>query len=383
MQNVYRSVPGRYPNKLQDDGRTHTSPTASVRNRSEGTDLRQTLKKRVRVESSSLLGTRRQRTQSIREPQKDRRSKAVEVAREREGASAVPRLCQLLQPLRPQLCRDSSTAHRVTEKGVPFWWGEMHTQAVEKLKQALTLAPGLILPDPDKDYVLEADASNAVVGVVLMQDRGKGLQPIAYLSTKLYGAQPNYPIHGKDALAIIIALKNWRCHLEGATTTVYTDHCSLKFAARHDAIMVVIEKFSKTGHFLATHANTTIAETARLFFHQVAYLLGIPRTLISDRDLKFTSKFWKELMRLLGTRLAMSSTYHPQTDGQTERPNLIVEQLLRFACMDKTRKWDQPVTSTGIFLQQRYPLCYGTNTILHLLWMASPHSTTTSCSCSR
>ncbi|CAI7795068.1 unnamed protein product [Closterium sp. NIES-53] len=67
---------------------------------------------------------------------------------------------------------------------------------------------------------------------------------------------------------------------------------------------------------------------------------GIPTTLISDRDPKFTSKFWKELMSLMGTRLAMSSAYHPQTDGQTERLNQIVEQLLRAACKDDINKWD-------------------------------------------
>ncbi|GJP45494.1 hypothetical protein CLOM_g4879 [Closterium sp. NIES-68] len=67
---------------------------------------------------------------------------------------------------------------------------------------------------------------------------------------------------------------------------------------------------------------------------------GIPTTLIFDRDPKFTSKFRKELMSLLGTKLAMSSAYHPQTDGQTERLNQIVEQLLREVCKDEISKWD-------------------------------------------
>ncbi|GJP49044.1 hypothetical protein CLOM_g8304 [Closterium sp. NIES-68] len=89
------------------------------------------------------------------------------------------------------------------------------------------------------------------------------------------------------------------------------------------------------------NGNATTEETAHLFFHRVAFLHGIPRTLISDRDPKFTSKFWKELIRLLGTRLAMSSTYHPPTDGQTEQLNQVVEQSLRVACKDETSKWDQ------------------------------------------
>ncbi|GJP64195.1 hypothetical protein CLOP_g21210, partial [Closterium sp. NIES-67] len=63
----------------------------------------------------------------------------------------------------------------------------------------------------------------------LMQDQGNGLQPITYLSKKLHGAELNYPIHDKEALAIIIAFKTWRCYLEGCKTTVYTDHWSLKY----------------------------------------------------------------------------------------------------------------------------------------------------------
>ncbi|GJP52130.1 hypothetical protein CLOM_g11227 [Closterium sp. NIES-68] len=81
-------------------------------------------------------------------------------------------------------------------------------------------------------------------------------------------------------------------------------------------------------------------ETAQLFVRYIISQHGIPTTLISDRDPKFTSKFWKELMSLLGTKLAMSSAYHPQTDGQTERLNQIVEQLLQAACKDEISKWD-------------------------------------------
>ncbi|GJP33849.1 hypothetical protein CLOM_g18356 [Closterium sp. NIES-68] len=87
----------------------------------------------------------------------------------------------------------------------------------------------------------------------------------------------------------------------------------------HDAILVVIDKFSKMGHFIPTHTTARTEEMAQLFVRYIISQHGIPTTLISDRDPKFTSKFWKELMSLLGTKLAMSSAYHPQTDGQTER----------------------------------------------------------------
>ncbi|GJP65692.1 hypothetical protein CLOP_g22560 [Closterium sp. NIES-67] len=115
------------------------------------------------------------------------------------------------------------------KKNTPYKWETKHQEAVEQLKQALTSAPVLILPDPKRDYVIEADASDQAVGAVLMQDQGNGLQPIAYLSKKLHGVELNYPIHDKEALAIVIAFKAWRCYLEGRQTTVCTDHYSLKY----------------------------------------------------------------------------------------------------------------------------------------------------------
>ncbi|GJP71568.1 hypothetical protein CLOP_g2389 [Closterium sp. NIES-67] len=108
----------------------------------------------------------------------------------------------------------------------------------------------------------------------------------------------------------------------------------------HDAILVVIDKFSKMGHFIPTHTTARTEETAQLFVRYIISQHGIPTTLISNRDPKFTSKFWKELMTLLGTKLAMSSAYHLWTDGQTEHLNQIVEQLLCVACKDDISKWD-------------------------------------------
>ncbi|GJP40908.1 hypothetical protein CLOM_g571 [Closterium sp. NIES-68] len=129
----------------------------------------------------------------------------------------------------PQYAKIAAPLTDLLKKNTPYKWEPQHHEAVELLKQALTSAPVLILPDPERDYVIEADASDQTVGAVLMQDQGNGLQPIAYLSKKLHGADINYPIHDKEALAIIIAFKTWRCYLEGRKTIVYTDHCSQKY----------------------------------------------------------------------------------------------------------------------------------------------------------
>ncbi|CAI7865634.1 unnamed protein product [Closterium sp. NIES-54] len=129
----------------------------------------------------------------------------------------------------PQYAKIAVPLTDLLKKDTPFKWDTPHQQAMEKLQTALTTTPVLILPDPEKDYVVEADTSDQAVGAVLMQDHGNDLQPIAYLSKKLHGAELNYPIHDKEALAIVVAFKAWRCYLEGAKTTVYTDHCSLKY----------------------------------------------------------------------------------------------------------------------------------------------------------
>ncbi|GJP48725.1 hypothetical protein CLOM_g8004 [Closterium sp. NIES-68] len=150
----------------------------------------------------------------------------------------------------------------------------------------------------------------------------------------------------------------------------------------HDAILVVMDKFSKMGHFISTHTTARTEETAQLFVRYIISQHGIPTTLISERDLKFTSKFWEELMSLLGTKLSLSSNYHPQTNGQTERHNQIVVQLLHAACEDEISKWDLhlPVlkfayinTTHPATAQKPFFLCYG----CHPLTLQKPTASAT------
>ncbi|GJP36143.1 hypothetical protein CLOM_g20663 [Closterium sp. NIES-68] len=129
----------------------------------------------------------------------------------------------------PYYAKIAAPLMNVLKKNTPYQWESKHQEAVEQLKQALTSTPILNLPDPERDYDIEADASEQAVGTNLMQDQGNGLQPIAYLSKKLHGVELDHSIHDKEALDIITAFKMWRCYLEGRKTTVYTDPCSLKY----------------------------------------------------------------------------------------------------------------------------------------------------------
>src|SRR4051794_6507258 len=84
-----------------------------------------------------------------------------------------------------------------------------------------------------------------------------------------------------------------------------------------DAIVVFVDTFSKMVHLVPTRTTATAPNTA-IFFDHVFHLHSLPTSIVSDCDAKFTSKFWQSLFCTMGTRLAMSTAFHPQTDGQTE-----------------------------------------------------------------
>jgi len=96
-----------------------------------------------------------------------------------------------------------------------------------------------------------------------------------------------------------------------------------------DAIMVVVDQFRKMTNFIPTKDEATTQETGRLFFTHVFKHHGLPKDIISDRDPKFTSKFWRALWKRMGSELKMNTSSRPQTDGQTEKVNLVIQQFLR------------------------------------------------------
>ena len=108
-----------------------------------------------------------------------------------------------------------------------------------------------------------------------------------------------------------------------------------------DCIVVFVDRLSKMVHFVSTVTTATAPDVAEIFINNIFKLHGLPKVIVSDRDAKFTSNFWKAFMRKMGTKVAMSTAYHPQTDGQTERTNRTLEQMLRIYVSYKQDDWDQ------------------------------------------
>jgi hypothetical protein len=108
----------------------------------------------------------------------------------------------------------------------------------------------------------------------------------------------------------------------------------------HDSIFVVVDRFSKMAHFLPCSRTYDASRVASIFFTEVVRLNGLPKSIVSDRDVKFVSYFWKTLWAKLGTQLKFSSAFHPQTDGQTEAVNRSLGNLLRCLVQDHTPTWD-------------------------------------------
>jgi hypothetical protein len=126
-----------------------------------------------------------------------------------------------------------------------------------------------------------------------------------------------------------------------------------------DSILVVTCRLSKLVHLIPTVTTATASDVARLFVNEVVKHHGLPTSIVSDRDAKFTSHFWKSLLQLWGVKSAMSSAFHPQTDGQTERVNRVLEEYLRHFVSPLQTNWDSLLPAAEFALNDTYQKSIG------------------------
>ncbi|CAA7037527.1 unnamed protein product [Microthlaspi erraticum] len=113
----------------------------------------------------------------------------------------------------------------------------------------------------------------------------------------------------------------------------------LQISRTFDAIWVIVDRLTKSAHFLAIKKTDGAAVLARKFVREIVRLHGVPASIVSDRDPRFTSEFWRAFQAEMGTKVHLSTAYHPQTYGQSERTIQTLEDLLRMCVLDWGGHW--------------------------------------------
>ncbi|KAL8131129.1 hypothetical protein AgCh_007165 [Apium graveolens] len=268
-----------------------------------------------------------------------------------------------------------------------FYWNEAANQAFMALKKAMITTPVLSLPDYSIPFVLETDACSSGVEVVLMQS-GK---PLAYYSKSLAPKHQGLSTYEKELLAIVMLTHKWRALWTRSYTKrisqffywpqmkqkviAYVQACDIcqRIKSSHtfpggllqplpiptqiwedvsmdfvegfpksdgkDSILVVVDRFTKIGHFIALSHPYSATDIAQTFLDNIYKLHGLPRTIVSHRDKIFTSQFWKALFDSVGTKTHLSTSYHPQTNGRTNRLNRSLEQYVRAMTSSRPKNW--------------------------------------------
>ena len=107
----------------------------------------------------------------------------------------------------------------------------------------------------------------------------------------------------------------------------------------NDGIWIIVDRLTKSAHFLPIRWGCSLDHLAQRYVHEIVRLHGIPISIVSDRDPRFTSRIWKIFQDALGTRLNFSTAFHPQTDGQSERTIQTLEGMLRACVIEFKGSW--------------------------------------------
>jgi hypothetical protein len=128
----------------------------------------------------------------------------------------------------------------------------------------------------------------------------------------------------------------------------------LRTQSGYDSIWVIVDRLTKVAHFIPVKTTYSGPQLAELYMSRIVYLHRVLKKIVSDRGTQFTSRFWERLHEALDTQLHFSSAYHPQTDGQTERVNQILEDMLRTCALQYGRRWDKSLSYTEFSYNNSY-----------------------------
>jgi len=121
-----------------------------------------------------------------------------------------------------------------------------------------------------------------------------------------------------------------------------------------DVVWVIVYRITKSAHFIPVEVSYSSEKLAEIYIWEIVRLHGVPESIISDRGTQFTSHFWRAVQRELGTWVELSITFHPQTDGQSERTIQIWEDMLRACVIDFGGSWDQFLPLAEFAYNNRY-----------------------------
>jgi len=127
----------------------------------------------------------------------------------------------------------------------------------------------------------------------------------------------------------------------------------------YDSIWVIVYRLTKVAHFIPVKTTYTGARLAELCMSRIVCLHGVPKKIVSDRGTQFTSRFWQKLHESMDTKLNFSSAYHPQTNGQTERTNQVLEDMLRACALKHGGSWDKSLSYAEFSYNNSYQASFG------------------------